>query len=98
MTNEYQLRVLPENAYCEEAIKAYLAKEEGLDIRTINAVRVLKKSIDARQRTIYVNLKVRAYVNEYPQDEQYEHTEYQNVEGRPQVVVVGEVLPASLPP
>ena len=90
MTNEYQLRVLPENAYCEEAIKAYLAKEEGLDIRTINAVRVLKKSIDARQRTIYVNLKVRTYVNEYPQDEQYEHTEYQNVEGRPQVVVVGE--------
>lgn len=90
MTNEYQLRVLPENAYSEEAIKAYLAKEKGLDIRTINAVRVLKKSIDARQRTIYVNLKVRAYVNEYPQDEQYEHTEYQNVEGRPQVVVVGE--------
>lgn len=90
MTNEYQLRVLPENAYSEEAIKAYLAKEKGLDIRTINAVRVLKKSIDARQRTIYVNIKVRAYVNEYPQDEQYEHTEYQNVEGRPQVVVVGE--------
>ena len=90
MTNEYQLRVLPENAYSEEAIKAYLAKEKGLDIRTINAVRVLKKSIDARQRTIYVNLKVRTYVNEYPQDEQYEHTEYQNVEGRPQVVVVGE--------
>lgn len=90
MTNEYQLRVLPENAYSEEAIKAYLAKEKGLDIRTINAVRVLKKSIDARQRTIYVNLKVRTYVNEYPQDEQYEHTEYQNVEGRQQVVVVGE--------
>ena len=90
MTNEYQLRVLPENAYSEEAIKAYLAKEKGLDIRTINAVRVLKKSIDARQRTIYVNLKVRTYVNEYPQDEKYEHTEYQNVEGRPQVVVVGE--------
>ena len=90
MPNEYQLRVLPEDAYSEEAIKAYLAKEKGLDIRTINAVRVLKKSIDARQRTIYVNLKVRAYVNEYPQDEQYEHTEYQNVEGRPQVVVVGE--------
>lgn len=25
-----------------------------------------------------------------PQDDEYEHTEYQNVEGRPQVVVVGE--------
>lgn len=90
MTNEYQLRVLPENAYSEDAIKQYLAKEKGLDIRTLNAVRVLKKSIDARQRTIYVNLKVRAYVNEYPQEEQFERTEYPNVEGKPQVIVVGE--------
>ena len=83
MTNEYQLRVLPENAYSEDAIKQYLAKEKGLDIRTLNAVRVLKKSIDARQRTIYVNLKVRAYVNEYPQEEQFERTEYPNVEVKP---------------
>lgn len=90
MTNEYQLRVLPENAYNEEAIKQYIAKEKGLDIRTINVVRVLKKSIDARQRTIYVNLKVRAYINEFPQEEQYEKTEYPNVEGKPQVIVVGE--------
>ena len=53
-------------------------------------MRVLKKSIDARQRTIFVNLKIRVYINEVPQDDEYEHTEYQNVEGRPQVVVVGE--------
>lgn len=90
MTYEYQLRVLPQQGYNEEAIKQYLSREKGLDIRTINVVRVLKKSIDARQRTIYVNLKVRAYVNEYPDDEAYQPTEYPNVEGRPQVVVVGE--------
>lgn len=90
MTKEYQIRVLPVVAASENAIKRYLAEEQGIDQRTINSVRVLKKSIDARQRTIFVNLKIRAYINEVPQDDEYEHTEYQNVEDRPQVVVVGE--------
>ena len=90
MTKEYQIRVLPVVAASENAIKRYLAEEQGIDQRTINSVRVLKKSIDARQRTIFVNMKIRVYINEVPQDDEYEHTEYQNVEGRPQVVVVGE--------
>ena len=90
MTKEYQIRVLPVVAASENAIKRYLAEEQGIDQRTINSVRVLKKSIDARQRTIFVNLKIRVYINEVPQDDEYEHTEYQNVEDRPQVVVVGE--------
>ena len=90
MTKEYQIRVLPVVAASENAIKRYLAEEQGIDQRTINSVRVLKRSIDARQRTIFVNLKIRVYINEVPQDDEYEHTEYQNVEGRPQVVVVGE--------
>ena len=90
MTKEYQIRVLPVVAASENAIKRYLAEEQGIDQRTINSVRVLKKSIDARQRTIFVNLKIRVYINEVPQDDEYEHTEYQNVDGRPQVVVVGE--------
>ena len=90
MTKEYQIRVLPVVAASENAIKRYLAEEQGIDQRTINSVRVLKKSIDARQRTIFVNLKIRVFINEVPQDDEFEHTEYQNVEGRPQVVVVGE--------
>ena len=53
-------------------------------------MRVLKRSIDARQRTIFVNLKVRAYINEFPQDDQYVHTEYPDVSSRPRVIVVGE--------
>lgn len=90
MIQEYQIRILPEQAASEEGIKRYLAKEKGLDVRTLNQVRVLKKSIDARQRTIFVNLKVRAYINEFPQDDQYVHTEYPDVSSRPRVIVVGE--------
>ena len=90
MIQEYQIRILPEQAANEEGIKRYLAKEKGLDARTLNKVRVLKRSIDARQRTIFVNLKVRAYINEMPQDDQYVHTEYPDVSLRPRVIVVGE--------
>ena len=89
MTNEYQIRVVPEVAAQEDRLKAYLADEQGIDVRTIYGVRILKRSIDARQRQIYVNLKVRVYVNEQPHDDEFVRTEYPNVEGKPQVIVVG---------
>ena len=89
MVNEYQLRILPEQAASEQSLKTYISREKGLDIRTINAVRVLKKSIDARQRTIYVNVKVQVFINEVPDTKEYTPTEYKNVSGKPQVIVVG---------
>ena len=89
MIHEFQLRALPEQAYNEQAVRRFVAREKGLDERTIQGVRILKKSIDARQRTIYINLKVRVYINEQPTDEAYVPTEYQNVEGRRRVIVVG---------
>lgn len=89
MIHEYQLRILPEQAASEQSLKQYISREKGLDIRTINAIRTLKRSIDARQRTIYINLTVRVFVNETPSEEEFERTNYPNVEGRPAVIVVG---------
>ena len=89
MIQEYQLRLLPEIAASEQRLKEYLSAEKGINLRSINAARILKRSIDARQRTIFVNLKVRAYINEMPTDDEYEHTTYNKAEGKPQVIVVG---------
>ena len=89
MIHEYQLCILPEQAACEQSLKQYISREKGLDIRTINAIRTLKRSIDARQRTIYINLTVRVFVNETPSEEEFERTNYPNIEGRPAVIVVG---------
>ena len=89
MIHEYQLRILPEQAASEQSLKQYIGREKGLDVRTINAIRILKRSIDARQRTIYVNLTIRVFVNETPSEEEFERTDYPNVEGRPAVIVVG---------
>ena len=90
MVHEYQLRLLPRDAFTEEAIRQYVAREKGMDVRTINAVRVIKRSIDARQRTVYVQLKVHVYVNEFPAKESFVSIDYPDVSRRPAVVVVGE--------
>ena len=89
MTNEYQMRVEPQVAAQENLLRRRIADEQGIDERTIYGVRILRRSIDARQRQIWVNLTVRVYVNEQPQDDAYQRTDYPNVEGRPQVIVVG---------
>lgn len=90
MIHEYQIRVLPSQAASEQTIKDYIAHDRGIDIRTINGVRVLRRSIDARQRTVFVNLSVCVYVNEMPQDDAYRHTDYHDVSEGRQVIVVGE--------
>ena len=89
MIQEYQLRILPEIAANEQQLKTYLSQEKGLNLRDVTSLRILKRSIDARQRTIFVNLKVRVYLNEMPTDDEYERTIYNKVEDKPQVIVVG---------
>jgi uncharacterized FAD-dependent dehydrogenase len=89
MIQEYDIRVLPQVAAKEQSLRNWIAEEKGFDVRTITHLRTLRKSIDARQRTILVNLKVRVYINEMPEDDAYQHTDYPDVSGRQQVIVVG---------
>lgn len=89
MIHEFQLRLLPEQAANENSIKQNVAREKGLDPRAITAVRVLKRGIDARQRTIYINLSVRVFVREQPTEPEYQETIYPCVDDAPEVIVVG---------
>ncbi|WP_040561880.1 NAD(P)/FAD-dependent oxidoreductase [Hoylesella buccalis] len=89
MIKEFQIRLLPQHAHSEQTIIEYLAKEKGMDARTVKHVRVLKRSVDARQRTVYVNLSLRVYINELPQDEEFVRTVYPDVSQKPRVIVVG---------
>ena len=89
MIQEYQVRVQPHVAANEQALRNWLADEYGFDVRTLTAVRILRRSIDARQRTIFVNLKVRCYINEQPQQDEFVVTHYPDVSSAPQAIVVG---------
>jgi len=90
MTIDLQLRVTPQVAATDALLKERVAQERGIDVRTLTSLRVLRRSIDARQRTIFVNLSVRAYIGEEPQgDDAFVPTHYGDVTGAPAVVVVG---------
>ena len=89
MLKQLNLRVTPDIAYVADRLKLYVAREISSDARTLKAIHIRKRSIDARQRTIYVNLSLDVYINEEPPQLYYEPIAYQDVSRAPQVIVVG---------
>jgi uncharacterized FAD-dependent dehydrogenase len=89
MIKEIQLRIQPHEAVHEDALKVVSARETGVSLNSIQAVRVMKKSIDARQRTIYVNVKLRVFIDEQPTEPEYLSIDYKDVSNAKTVVVVG---------
>ena len=89
MIKELQLRVLPQEAMNEQSLRQVAVRETAFPPKRIQAVRVLKRSIDARQRTIYVNLKLRVFIDEIPQEQEYRTITYPDVSKGKPVVVVG---------
>lgn len=89
MLQEYQIRVLPRQASSTKLLSEYIEQEKGIDARRITHIRILRRSIDARQRTIYVNLTVRVYIDEFPEDDIFEPVTYGDVSEARQVIVVG---------
>jgi uncharacterized FAD-dependent dehydrogenase len=89
MIRELHLRILPEEAYDEDALRRTVGRETGEAPEAITAVHVVKRSIDARQRRVHVNISVRVFINEEPAEKIHQMIEYRDVSGRPPVVVVG---------
>ena len=54
MLKQLNLRVAPNIAADERLLTRYAAGEMGADARTIKAIRIRRRSIDARQRNIYL--------------------------------------------
>ena len=64
MIKELQLRVTPRVASEDQQIIHFIASEQHLTEDRIKGIRIIKRSIDARQRNVMVNLKVKAYIDE----------------------------------
>lgn len=90
MINDLQLRLTPEIAYTPQALTRTLATRLGVKATDIKGYRIVKRSIDARQRQVMVNLTVKVFVNE-PVDmtPSYPLVNYPDVSGARQVIVVG---------
>ncbi len=90
MIQELKLRVNPRTAASMDEIVRYLDKYNDIPAQSIRGIRILKRSIDARQRNVVVNLKVRVYIDEpMTQDYLVPPIEYKPVDGKRQAIVVG---------
>ena len=89
MIKELQLRILPEEAANEQSLRRVACRETGESFESISAVRVLKRSVDARQRTVYMNLTLRVFINEECAENEFETIEYKDISNGKPVVVVG---------
>ena len=89
MQQDITLRVTPQVAATAALLRRTAVDEAGLPADRVCGIRILRRSIDARQRQVLVNLTVRLYVDEPEPVLHYEPIQYPQVEDRPRVVVVG---------
>ena len=90
MIKELTVRVTPKTAAVHDELKLYISTIEDLDINSIKSIRIVKRSIDARQRNVMVNLKVQVFINEVaPNKPLVAPIEYNNISNCKEAVVVG---------
>lgn len=84
------IRVTPKVAGEPMLLKADLSGRLGVDANAIRHITVLRRSIDARQRQVMVNLSLKVYVDEMPGSVSLiRPVDYHEVSGSKQAIVVG---------
>ena len=91
MIENIDLRVDPRTAAQPLSLAAALSDRLGLDANRIKAHRITRRSIDARQRRVMVNLSVRVWIDEEPATTSLIKAEQfpRLPEGAPEAIVVG---------
>ena len=84
------LRLSPETAFEPLRLNAYLSTELGIDINRIKQVDIVKRSIDARQRRVMVNLSVKVHIDNVTPEEDNIVRRFEILTAdAPQAIVVG---------
>lgn len=90
MIHNQQLRVDPRTAATPLMLTARISTELNIDANRIKDVVIKKRSIDARQRKVMVNLSVDVYVDEpAPASPLLRPVSYGDVSEAPQAIIVG---------
>ncbi|MCR9183419.1 MAG: NAD(P)/FAD-dependent oxidoreductase [Flavobacteriaceae bacterium] len=89
MQKEFSIQVSPEVASNTAALHHFLAKHSGISFNEIKHIEILKRSIDARQKNIKINLKLVVFVNEDFVETQINKPDYSDVSKAESVLIVG---------
>jgi uncharacterized FAD-dependent dehydrogenase len=96
MQQKISFKLLPSEASDESIIKKIIANTTGQKESAITGVHLLKKSIDARAKTIWINLTVNAFINEPFKQREIQHFNFKDVSKAPRTVVIIGAGPAGL--
>ncbi len=89
MVKEIQIRVSILEAKQEHFLEKKAAHSLGVAINEINAIKVLRKSIDARKSTIIFNYKLAVYIGEQiPETSEYSF-DYKDVSSAKEIHIIG---------
>ena len=89
MIKEIQLRVNLIEERKENTLLYKAAKELSLDVSEISAVKVLRKSIDARKKETIFNYKVAVYINEQVPEKSDYNFDYKDVSKAKEIHIIG---------
>jgi len=89
MLRELQLRVSPETANRAEFLEKHVSDHFGIPVSDIRHVEILRRSVDARQKNVMINLKVGVYVDEDFVEKTVRPPDYSNVDNSEEVIIIG---------
>jgi len=88
MIKTIQIQVDPECAEKKHLLIKKISEDLNIIKNEIKDLIILKKSIDARQKHVKINLKIDVYINE-EHLEKVEKTKYKNVSKSKEVIIIG---------
>ncbi|MCB1193020.1 MAG: NAD(P)/FAD-dependent oxidoreductase [Leptospiraceae bacterium] len=89
MIKELQIRIAPEIAGQESELKKFVSKKIGISLTEIRSIEIVYHSIDARQKTVYINLQLRVYIQEDFIEAPVHKPDYPNVKNEKEVIIIG---------
>jgi uncharacterized FAD-dependent dehydrogenase len=96
MKKQIALRIKPSETSDSNYLNQLIAAETGIAEGSVSGFTILKQSIDARNRQVYVNLIVEAYINEPYQHRQIQKIIFPDVSNSPGRVIIVGAGPAGL--
>lgn len=90
MQQQLALKLLPSEAVDAGIIKEYIAAGTGKKLDVITGFNLIKKSIDARGKRVYINLTLNAFIDEPFVERKLSPVEFRHVgDAAPKVIVIG---------
>ena len=89
MSKQVQISLNPEAAADDKLIRKIAGSQAGMDPSEITAVRIIKKSVDARKKHIRINLIVELFSDKDGKVSAINPFKPQNVTGKPEVIIIG---------